>query len=132
MLGGRGRRGAGRLRKVLGLRPGGGPAGSYLEVLAAHLEAAHAPGLVRQHLVAFPDGEVVALDWAFVAARLNIEFDGDETHGTRRGRARDLARDRTLRMLGWTVRRFSYDDVKRRPAWVASEILVELRFLASA
>ena len=125
-LGGRGRRGAGALRKVLGRRLDGGPAGSYLEVIAAHPGAANEPGLVRQHLVRFPDGEVVALDWAFPNERLDFEFDGDETHGTHRGSKRDLLRDKTLRRLGWTVRRFTYVDVKHRPAWVTSEILAML------
>lgn len=125
-VGGRGRRGVGKVRRILDVRPAGGPANGYLEVLAAHIDAAGEEGLVRQHLVAFPDGEVVALDWAFPDVNYNVEWDGDETHATRRASKRDLLRDKTLRRLGWTVRRFSYDDVKSRPAWVSTEILATL------
>jgi hypothetical protein len=125
-VGGRGRRGVGTVRRILDARPAGGPANGYLEVLAAHLDAADEEGLVRQHAVAFPDGEVVHLDWAFPDVKYDVEFDGDETHGTSRATKRDLQRDKTLRRLGWTVRRFPYKDVKQRPAWVTSEILATL------
>lgn len=125
-----GRRGVRRLASVMGCRLTGGPAGSYLEVLAAHLDVT-IPGLVRQFAVTFPDGERVHLDWAFPDVKYNAEFDGDEYHRGGRPSRADLLRDRTLGRLGWTVRRFPYGDVVERPAWVAAEIVAAVERLRS-
>lgn len=128
-IGGRGRRGVAKLRSVLALRPDGGPAGSQLEILAAHLDAAEEGGLVRQYRVVLQHGEAVLLDWAFPDVRYNVEFDSELNHGGRRDAARDIERDKDLGRLGWTVRRFWYHDVAKRPAWVSAEIRADLRRL---
>lgn len=128
-IGGRGRPGVTKLRAALERRPAGGPANGYLEVLAAQLDVASDCGLVRQFLVPRFDGEAFALDWAFPDVKLNIEWDGDEFHTGLGPSAEDMRRDRALRRLGWTVRRFPYSDVQYRPAWVTSEILAMLQLL---
>lgn len=128
-IGGHGRRGVAKLRSVLALRPDGGPAGSELEILAAHLDAADEYGIIRQHRVVLSHGEAVLLDWAFPDVLYNVEFDSELNHGGRKAAARDLERDKDLGHLGWTTRRFWYDDVRKRPAWVSAEIRADLRRL---
>ena len=44
-----------------------------------------------------------------------VETDGWETHGTRTAFARDRRRSATLAVAGWTVIRFTHDDVVYDP-----------------
>ena len=56
-------------------------------------------------------------------ARVVLECDGWDTHGRdRRQFERDRARDATLIAAGWVVLRFTWIQITRRPAWVASII----------
>jgi very-short-patch-repair endonuclease len=50
-----------------------------------------------------------------------IEYDGDHHRGRDRFR-RDVARLNRLRLLGWTVLRFTADDVLRRPEHVVAQV----------
>ncbi|SDH49346.1 Protein of unknown function [Microbacterium pygmaeum] len=46
-----------------------------------------------------------------IGSRLVIQIDGFEHHSDRRQRRADIAHDRALRLLGYTVLRYSYEDV---------------------
>jgi hypothetical protein len=67
-------------------------------------------------------GTVVArLDLAYEALRIGIEYDGDH-HRDRDTFRRDAVRQNRLRLLGWTVLRFTADDVLRNPARVLAQV----------
>lgn len=51
-------------------------------------------------------------------AKLVVEADGFEFHGTREGLRRDTRRYTELVIHGWTVLRYCFEDVMYRPDWV--------------
>lgn len=55
--------------------------------------------------------------------RVAFEADGYGVHGTRRAFAVDLARHDDLQGEDWVTRRFAFEHVLRRPAWVGSHAL---------
>jgi very-short-patch-repair endonuclease len=66
------------------------------------------------------------LDLAYPEARLGIEYDGD--HHRERGQFQhDVARLNRLRLLGWTVLRFTAGDVLRNPRRVVEQVRRALR-----
>ena len=50
--------------------------------------------------------------------RIVIECDSWQWHGDRKGFLKDVRRYTLLSADGWTVLRFTWDDVMLRPAWV--------------
>lgn len=52
--------------------------------------------------------------------RIAIEVDGHEHHSSRADWARDVHRTTSFTADGWVVVRFTWDDLRRRPAWVRS------------
>lgn len=101
-------------------KAGRAPAESVLEdELGALIRRHGLPEPVRQHRV---DGGRIRLDCAYPDRRLDLEADGDRYHAGLLDQRRDAARDRRVEALGWTVRRFSTDDIRRRPGDVAAEI----------
>ncbi len=78
------------------------------------------PGLsvVPQQCVAEP-GLFAIVDLADLELRLAIEADSFGFHASRSRFAEDCRRYDELVAYGWTVLRFSWDDVMRRPQWVA-------------
>ncbi len=72
--------------------------------------------------VELADGDTVFADFLWPDAKLIVETDGRETHGTRRAFERDRRRDRRLMMLGYRVARFTWLDVEQRPGEVARTI----------
>lgn len=120
-LGRRGRRGAGALRGLLAARRG--PAESELE--RAFLRALRRAGLPvprSQHVVRDGGRFVARLDNAYPEARLAIELDGWESRTSRRVFQRDRVRQNELVALGWTVLRYTWEDLATRPAAVAREV----------
>lgn len=96
--------GATVLRRVLELRPPGGPAGSAAEVrLLRLLRAAGVPTPHRQHLVTAPDGRRFRLDLAWPAQRVGLEWDGIDEHAGSRREVADFDRNAVLRSMGWRV-----------------------------
>jgi very-short-patch-repair endonuclease len=61
------------------------------------------------------------LDLAYPARRLGLEYDGDH-HRDRVTFQRDIRRLNRLRLLGWTVLRFTADDVLRNPDRVVAYV----------
>jgi hypothetical protein len=114
-----GRRGAGPLRAVLdewalgSKRPDG-----VLEPRFARLAASHGlPRPVFQHRV----GEY-RLDFAYPELKIAIEVDGYAFHSGLDAYQRDRDRQNHLVAHGWTVLRFTWADVVRRPGYVAQLI----------
>lgn len=66
------------------------------------------------------------LDFAYVECRLGLEVDGHGSHATRRERAADNLRANLLANCGWTLRRFTYEQVTHEPAMVAATIRAAL------
>lgn len=102
-IGGRGRRGAGTLRRLLEqLDPETRPAQSVLEVkFARALRKARLPRCVRQFAVQLEGGRKCYIDFAFPDVRLGIEVGGRAFHSGPVAEQRDSIRHNQLTALGW-------------------------------
>jgi very-short-patch-repair endonuclease len=116
----RGRAGLGLLREVLDEFDADSE--SVLEDEAARLLARSGLRLDRQVEVFDGSRLVARLDFADRARRLAVEVDGLRYHSDYRAMNRDRQRDRALLRLGWTVTRFTADDVRRHPERMIKEI----------
>jgi len=84
------------------------------------------PTPIPQHVVLDAAGRFVArLDLAYPEDRLGIEYEGDH-HRQRSTWTADLQRHNRLRLLGWTVLRFSAADVLGNPDKVLAQIRAAL------
>jgi very-short-patch-repair endonuclease len=61
-------------------------------------------------------------DFAWPEHRLIVELDGWETHRTHAAFQSDRRRDVSLRLAGWTVLRFTYNDVFHDPSYVTATL----------
>jgi hypothetical protein len=86
----------------------------------AFLELCAAYGIPRPLVNAVVEGHEV--DFCWPDARLIVETDGYERHGTRAAFERDRARDADLGARGWQVARFTDRHVRRQAGWVAGAI----------
>ena len=66
--------------------------------------------------------EVARIDLAYPRARLAIEADSFRWHSGRETWQRDLSRQNLLVLRGWTVLRFTWDDVAHRGGHVVAEV----------
>jgi len=62
------------------------------------------------------------VDAVWATARIAVELDGWQDHGTRHAFERDRERDATLTAAGWRVVRFTYHQVTQRPDLVLSTL----------
>ena len=121
--GGRGRAGTAPLRRFMA-REDAGIAALESELEVRFWELVRAYGLrepVRQFVVR-GGGRNFRIDFAYPDVLLAMEVDGVAWHGTAADRRRDRERDRALEALGWTVLRFKWEDVIRRPDLVVARI----------
>ena len=65
-------------------------------------------------------------DFAYLDEKLDIEIDGDSVHTNKTDKDRDRKRDRRLEALGWTVIRFSWEEVRDSPHVVVDDIRMVL------
>jgi predicted transcriptional regulator of viral defense system len=65
-------------------------------------------------------------DAVWRAQRLAIELDGWDAHKTRRAFQHDRTKANALTNAGWTVLRFTHDDLVRRPEVVAAGVRAQL------
>lgn len=130
----RGRVGVTRLRTVLDERAlGSHRPDSLLEPrMARLLRSYHLPPAVFQHVVRAGGRFVARIDFAYPHLRLAIEVDGFGPHSSPRAFQSDIDRQNALVALGWTVIRFTWHDVVRRPAKVAEAIRSTLAALSPA
>lgn len=68
------------------------------------------------------DATWIEPDFMWRSARLIVELDGFETHGTRAVFESDRARDRALHVAGWRVVRVTWRQLTESPEAVMSEV----------
>ncbi|WP_328479041.1 DUF559 domain-containing protein [Actinoplanes sp. NBC_00393] len=83
------------------------------------------PGIPQFEVRDHRDELIARVDLAWPAARLAVEYEGDH-HRERDQYRRDVSRVNRLRMAGWTVLRFTADDVLRNPQVTAATVVTEL------
>ncbi len=113
-IGGRGRNGRGALRAALAEWPfDGRPPDSVLEVALARLLAANGlPLPTFQHEMRHHGRFVARVDAAWLDRMVVGEVDGHHAHAGSEQFKRDLRRQNELVRLGYTVLRWSWDDVQ--------------------
>lgn len=115
-----GRHGAPRLsRLVAGASCGARSAAERL--LVAILSTCGVSGWRYNVCVRVPGGEVV-LDAALLRVRLAVEVDGRAWHSDVERFQRDRTRQNFLVTAGWTVLRFTWEDLRYRPDRVAAQV----------
>jgi very-short-patch-repair endonuclease len=62
------------------------------------------------------------LDFAYPQHRVLIEVDGRRFHAARRRQKNDMRRDNVMNVRGWTVLRFSWEDVVTEPEYVLAMV----------
>jgi Protein of unknown function (DUF559) len=77
-------------------------------------------------------GEQWECDFVWHRERVVVEVDGWKTHQTKRAFQEDRRRDQLLRLEGWQVVRFTWDDVTERPEHVAKVVRAMLATAARA
>ena len=75
------------------------------------LRRAGISGFTPNLTVRLRDGTYVEIDVAFPQLRIAIELDGYAFHSGAAAFRKDLRRSNRLMADGWTVRRFTWDDV---------------------
>ncbi|WP_460967571.1 type IV toxin-antitoxin system AbiEi family antitoxin domain-containing protein [Pedococcus soli] len=83
-------------------------------------------------LVVADVGLFATVDLGDRRARVALEAEGFEFHGTRHGLERDCRRYTELVMHGWRVLRYTWDDVVHRPEWVRWTLQVLVAELTGA
>lgn len=121
--GGRRRHGAARLRELLEVRAPGPATGSAAEAALVRCLRQHGlPDPVRQHPIRLRDGTVAVVDLAWPEARLAVEWDGFEVHSGRRAFAADVERQNALLDVGYQLRRYTGDAVRRHPERIVAAL----------
>ena len=120
----RGRVGIGPLRSYLDDRALGDerPDG-LLEPRMARLMRNHDLPPAAFQFDVYDDGRFVArIDFAYPDLKIAIEVDGWEKRATPARMESDHVRQARLAALGWVVVRFTWNQVVRRPHWVAEQV----------
>ena len=74
-----------------------------------------------------PGGVLIArVDLALPWARIAIECDSETWHSGRQRRQGDLERQNRLVLAGWTVLRFTWDDLVHRPDVIVRHVAAAL------
>ncbi|HEX6286249.1 MAG TPA: hypothetical protein VFZ80_02100 [Acidimicrobiia bacterium] len=121
-LGGRGVGGTRRARRVL-RAVANDLSGSVAEVdLAQLIRDAPIPSPVQQLRVELPGGRHAYPDFAWPDRMRIAEVDGLETHASQDQLASDLDRQNQLLDLGWEIRRWPAQTVRREPQRVIGEL----------
>lgn len=110
-----------RVAAVLELLDAG--AGSVLEsVCRLVLLEAGLPPEATQLLIRNGRAVIGRVDFAWPSAWLVVEVDGFEFHSDRTRYRKDRRRSTALGRAGWTVLRFSWEDVVGSPDWVVDSV----------
>lgn len=120
-LGGKGRPGTSRLRRILDDRGAGVAADSRLEVRIWRTLRAVGLAPVRQHPVRVA-GRTYRVDLAFPEARLAVEGIGDRYHRSPLHRQHDQRRLADLASVAWTVLPVTWNDVTDDPTGVVDRV----------
>ncbi len=106
-----GRNGVGPMAVVLDKRVAVPPKSVLERQFVRLCEDASLPLPICQYEVCLPSGRSAYIDAVHEAQRLAWELDSHQHHSTRRQRAADNARAAELADLGWSLRRFTYEQV---------------------
>lgn len=87
-------------------------------------------GWIANHPVLLGDRLIARIDIAFLAQRLAIEVDGLAYHSDRSRFQRDRTRQNALVNLGWTVLRFTWQDITVDPDRVIDTVRHALHRIA--
>ena len=119
-MGASGRAGSGVLRAILDWRDPGmaGPDGALNGAIQRLLRRHRLPPWVCEHWVT--DG--VRLDFAWPEVKLGIEGDSRRWHAGRFDVERNTRKHNALVRLGWTIYRYTWVDVRYRPAVIADDV----------
>src|SRR5262249_58539007 len=90
--------------------------------MARLLTNADLPAAVSRYLLRLSTGRILELDFAIVEHQVDLEVDGHGSHATRRQRRDDNQRAADIEDAGWTIRRFTYEQVTSEPHKVAATI----------
>jgi len=115
------RRGVGSLRELLDDREKGIPQKELERRFIRFVRRQGLPEPVRQQ----PEGSRF-IDFAYPQRMIAIEVDGFISRGTPRALRRDVNRQNEIVLAGWTILRFTWDDVTKNPDYVAGTILTAL------
>jgi very-short-patch-repair endonuclease len=120
-LGGRGRTGAGRMRRVLQDLDGSKrPSDSTLELrLRSIIRKAKLPQPIKQHPIL--DG-LYYIDFAYPERLIGIEAEGYGPHFGKKRRQDDIDRRNVLTNLGWRILHFTWEQIVLRPDEVIATI----------
>lgn len=77
----------------------------------------------RQFELLLFGGRKAIFDAAYPRLLLGFEADGDGSHKGLLDRMRDEARDERAALRGWTIERYSTEDIRERPAGIADGVL---------
>lgn len=121
----RGDFGAGVARQIVGLADPSAESAMETRLRLVLLDGGLPPP-VSQFRVMNGRRIVARLDFAYPDAMLVLEYDGDH-HRDRTTFRFDLERQNELRLLGWTVLRFTADDVLGHPMRVVAQVRTLLR-----
>jgi hypothetical protein len=104
-----------------------GRAGSSLESFGRLLlEDAGLRPFETQYEVTLLDGGVIRVDFAWPERKVVVELDGFAFHAGRQRYRSDRRRSNELALAGWTVLRFSWEDVVGRPDVVVAQVRAAL------
>lgn len=120
----RGRPGTVKRREVLApLLADLGGDGSFAETRFRELlEQAGERGWIEQWRPPWAHGATGVVDFADPSARLIVEIDGAQWHASPAQQNKDRARERDARAYGFTVLRYTLDDVVGRPSQVVDDL----------
>ena len=118
----RGRRGVGRLERVLEQSDGVVPESRYERAALTIVRDFGLEEPVLQYVVTLPSGRRVRIDLAWPRSWLGVEIDGHGYHSTRSERAYDAERDNELSLVGWNMLHFTTDQVFKQPGLVGNTI----------
>jgi hypothetical protein len=121
----RGRAGCGVFRRVLDQRAllVAAPHEGLLEPrMARLLRTAGLPQPEYQHVVTSRGQFVAQVDFAYPDIREAFEVDGFAAHGTPTAMTSDFEREHRLKTAGWSVTRFTWFHVVKRPQYVESVV----------
>lgn len=125
----RGRSGVAVARPLVEARLGGTgrQPGEFERRLARVLVAAGLPAPTCEYEVRTQSGILVArVDLAYVPRRVALECDSERWHSGRQRRQRDLQRQNALILAGWTVLRFTWNDLVDRPGSIVAQVRAAL------
>ena len=127
-LGGKKRPGVTNLRSLLEARGDGVmvPTTVLETKLVRVLRTARLPVAQTQHRFHENGHFVARVDFAYPEQRVIIEVDGARWHSGRQARIKDAQRDNYFNLKGWTVLRFTWEDLERRPEHVARQVALAL------